>query len=37
MTGGGEIRIAARTEFPPSSDITLQNLTVTNTNIRGSP
>ncbi len=30
-------RIAARTEFPISSNITLQNLTVSNTNIRQSP
>ncbi|MFY1686865.1 RICIN domain-containing protein [Plantactinospora sp. WMMB782] len=37
VTGGGEVRIAARTEFPLSSNITLQNLTVTNTNIRQSP
>jgi hypothetical protein len=36
-TGGGEVRIAARTEFPLSSNITLQNLTVTNTNIRQNP
>jgi hypothetical protein len=37
VTGGGEVRISSRTEFAPSSDITLQNLTVTNTNIRQSP
>jgi hypothetical protein len=37
VTGGGEIRIAARSEFPPSSNITFQNLTVTNTGIRWSP
>jgi hypothetical protein len=37
VTGGGEIRIAARTEFPPSSNITFKNLTVTNTAIRWSP
>ncbi|WP_246277719.1 hypothetical protein [Phytohabitans rumicis] len=37
VTGGGEMRIAARTEFPPSSNITFQNLTVSNTNIRWSP
>jgi hypothetical protein len=37
VTGGGEVRIAARTEFPPSSDIHFQNLTVSNTNIRWSP
>ncbi|WP_107727704.1 hypothetical protein [Desmospora activa] len=37
VDGGGEIRIAARDEFPPSRDITLQNLTVRNTDIRWSP
>jgi hypothetical protein len=37
VTGGGEVRIAARTEFPISSGITFQNLTVSNTNIRQSP
>jgi hypothetical protein len=37
VSGGGEVRIAARTEFPPSSDITLQNMTVSNTGIRWSP
>jgi hypothetical protein len=37
VTGGGEVRIAARTDFPPSSDIHFQNLTVSNTNIRWSP
>ncbi|MEV7226923.1 RICIN domain-containing protein [Polymorphospora sp. NPDC051019] len=37
VTGGGEIRIAARSEFPPSSNITIQNLTVTNTNITQNP
>jgi hypothetical protein len=37
VTGGGEVRIAARTEFPISSGIRFQNLTVTNTNIRQSP
>jgi hypothetical protein len=37
VTGGGEIRISARTEFPISSGIALRNLTVTNTNIRQSP
>lgn len=30
-------RIAARDEFPPSSDIRLQNLTVRNADIRWSP
>lgn len=37
VSGGGEVRIAARTEFPLSRDITFQNLTVSNTNIRQSP
>jgi hypothetical protein len=37
ISGGGEVRIAARTEFPPSSDIRFSNLTVSNTNIRWSP
>jgi hypothetical protein len=37
VSGGGEIRIAARTEFPPSSNITFKNLTVSNTNIRWNP
>ncbi|MGW3727734.1 hypothetical protein [Streptomyces sp. NPDC000851] len=37
VTGGGEIRLAARTEFPNNSDITIQNLTVTNSAIRESP
>jgi hypothetical protein len=37
VTGGGEVRIAARSEFPISSGITFQNLTVTNTNIVQSP
>ncbi|XRQ10680.1 hypothetical protein ACN3XK_07190, partial [Actinomadura welshii] len=37
IDGGGEVRIAARSEFPPSRDITLQNLHVANTGIRWSP
>ncbi|WP_119727505.1 hypothetical protein [Thermomonospora amylolytica] len=37
VAGGGEVRIAARTEFAPSRDITLQNLTVSDTAIRWSP
>ena len=36
VMGGGEIRIAARTEFANSRDITIQNLT-TNVNITESP
>ncbi|MEU0806590.1 hypothetical protein [Streptomyces sp. NPDC005970] len=37
VTGGGEIRLAARTEFANNRDITVQNLTVTNSAIRESP
>jgi hypothetical protein len=37
VTGGGDIRLAARTEFPNSSDITIQNLTVTDSAITESP
>jgi hypothetical protein len=37
ISGGGEIRIAARNEFAPSSDIVFQNLTVRNVDIRQSP
>ncbi|MEV5889553.1 hypothetical protein [Nonomuraea fuscirosea] len=37
ISGGGEVRIAARTEFAPSSGIRFQNLTVSNTGIRWSP
>ncbi|MEU7800372.1 RICIN domain-containing protein [Micromonospora arborensis] len=37
VTGGGEVRIAARTEFPISSGIRFQNLTVSGTNITQSP
>ncbi|MDQ1047931.1 hypothetical protein [Streptomyces sp. V4I2] len=37
VTGGGEIRLAARSEFPNNSDILIQNLTVTNSAIRESP
>ncbi|MFV0134176.1 hypothetical protein ACLGIH_13180 [Streptomyces sp. HMX87] len=37
VTGGGEIRLAARSEFPNNRDITIQNLTVTDTSIRESP
>jgi hypothetical protein len=37
ISGGGEVRIAARTEFAPSSGIKFQNLTVSNTNITWSP
>ncbi|MEU9957757.1 hypothetical protein [Streptomyces sp. NPDC050982] len=37
VTGGGEIRLAARAEFPNNADITVQNLRVTNSSIRESP
>ncbi|MGP3982412.1 hypothetical protein [Streptomyces sp. KR80] len=37
VTGGGEIRLAARSSFPNNRDITVQNLTVTNSAIRESP
>ncbi|MEV5438624.1 hypothetical protein AB0K80_21795 [Streptomyces sp. NPDC052682] len=37
VTGGGEIRLAARSEFPNNRDITVQNLTVTNSAIRENP
>ncbi|WP_437731710.1 hypothetical protein [Sorangium sp. So ce1335] len=37
VTGGGDIRLAARAEFENSSDITLQNLTITNTAVNESP
>ncbi len=37
VTGGGEIRLAARSEFPNNSDITIQNLTVTNSAITENP
>lgn len=34
---GAEVRIASRSEFPPSSNVTLENLTVTNAGIREAP
>ncbi|KAF4407328.1 MULTISPECIES: right-handed parallel beta-helix repeat-containing protein [Streptomyces] len=37
VSGGGEIRLAARSEFANNRDITIQNLTVTGTSIRESP
>jgi hypothetical protein len=37
VTGGGDVRIAARAEFANSSDITIQNLTVTDSAINESP
>ncbi|MGW7204025.1 hypothetical protein [Streptomyces sp. NPDC054837] len=37
ITGGGELRLAARSEFPNNDNITVQYLTVTNSSIRESP
>ncbi|XXT21100.1 hypothetical protein WME94_05955 [Sorangium sp. So ce429] len=37
VTGGGDIRLAARTQFANSSDITIQNLTIANTAVNESP
>ncbi|MDT7789155.1 MAG: hypothetical protein QOF58_7574 [Pseudonocardiales bacterium] len=37
VSGGGEIRLAARSEFANNRDITVQNLTVTNSSVRESP
>ncbi len=37
VTGGGDIRLAARSQFPNSSDITIQNLTIANTAVNESP
>lgn len=37
VTGGGEIRLAARTEFANNRDITIQNLTVRNSRITENP
>ncbi|WP_437275095.1 hypothetical protein WME90_28025 [Sorangium sp. So ce375] len=37
VDGGGDIRLAARTEFPNSSDITIQNLTITDTAVNENP
>ncbi|MGW6443451.1 hypothetical protein [Lentzea sp. NPDC055074] len=37
VTGGGEIRLAARSEFPNNRDITVQNLTINNSAVRESP
>nr|WP_311132461.1 hypothetical protein [Nonomuraea gerenzanensis] len=37
VTGPGDIRLAARSEFPNTSDIVIQNLTVTNSAITESP
>jgi hypothetical protein len=37
VDGGGDIRLAARTEFANSSDITIQNLTITDTAVNENP
>ena len=37
VTRGGEIRLAARTEFPNNSDIAIRNLTVNNSTITENP
>ncbi|WP_410535732.1 hypothetical protein [Streptomyces sp. KL2] len=37
VSGGGEVRLAARSDFPGNRDITLQNLTLSNTSLRESP
>ncbi|NGO69311.1 right-handed parallel beta-helix repeat-containing protein [Streptomyces boncukensis] len=37
VAGPGDIRIAARSEFPNSRDITLRNMTVTNSAVNESP
>lgn len=37
INGGGEVRIAARSEFPNTSDVTISNLNVYNTSVRESP
>ena len=37
VSGGGEIRLAARSEYPNNSDIYIQNLTVTNNSLREYP
>ncbi|MGW4215305.1 hypothetical protein ACWEIJ_45540 [Lentzea sp. NPDC004789] len=37
VTGGGEVRLAARSTFENNRDITVENLTVTNSSVRESP
>ncbi|MEV4715173.1 RICIN domain-containing protein [Micromonospora sp. NPDC049374] len=37
ISGGGEVRLAARTEFPGNRDITLRNFTLVNSRILESP
>lgn len=37
INGGGEVRISARSEFPNTSDVTISNLSISNTSVRESP
>ena len=37
VNGGGEFRISARSEFTNTSDLTIRNLSVSNTSVRESP
>ncbi|WP_434743102.1 RICIN domain-containing protein [Micromonospora sp. SH-82] len=37
ISGGGEVRLAARSEFPGNRDITLRNFTLTNSRITENP
>lgn len=37
IDGGGELRIAARSEFPNTSDVRIANLNITDTSVRESP
>lgn len=37
VDGGGEVHLAARSEFPNNSDVTISNLDVFNTSVRESP
>jgi hypothetical protein len=37
VTGPGDIRIAARSEFPNTADVTIENLTVTGSAITENP
>ncbi|GGM06239.1 RICIN domain-containing protein [Dactylosporangium sucinum] len=37
ISGGGEVRLAERTEFPGNADITLRNFTLTNNRIVENP
>lgn len=37
INGGGDVRIAARTEFPNTSNVTISNLNITNTSVLESP